>query len=297
MSMRLRTTLAACVLVPLVGAGMLAAGAADEAGAPARFQPIGMGALSGQLTSVGISASINNPQWGKMGGTTHRNLNIAGMIGSLGSSRVFRIAGEPRLVSIRDGAGRDLLRTAGHRSSHPTPQSQGHRWTWPTGPGSWLTTGFGFNLGELDRLPRTIDELVLEVEVDVVEALGEHMVDPVPTDEAVELADGVRFHLRVFDADSSRCRIAFDYDVSSADAAARREIVRVEAIDTDGRVITSIDQFHTIATRDRLRGSVPDWHVSVRSREIVGLRVWIVTDVARHVFRFEERDLRLLGRR
>ncbi len=248
--------------------------------------------LHTQLNNVSASVNYSTTSWGSPGTRVSRSLTIAGMVADFTGKRVFRIAAPPRLLALTNEHGHDL-RNAAAMSAYPQAAST-LKFTAPQGSNVYQNFNLSFS-GFEDGIPN-IGRVEVEVDVEMAADLERHDLAPERSEELSELAPNffagvTRYRV----TDRGQLSVTIEYRIPHNDGP-RPALYVAEVLDTEGGRLYHNNARKEIVTTDATLGTVEINNLSIGAKEVASVRLSVLTDLVRHTFTLEDRDLPLVSR-
>ncbi len=168
-----------------------------------------------------------------------RSIEVA--IDVSGPSRIYRMRRIPQLVECRTADGSDLasvLRLDGQTMATPNGWTE---WGWPGERTRVFTLYYRNN--ELDRLPIEFENIALQTTVEVATEIEEIDTPLAPSDDFVEVADGVEVQIVSVTRHERGSASVLVRARATGPQAERVEIGRLEFLNEAGRDVGSVSNF------------------------------------------------------
>ncbi len=248
--------------------------------------------LHSQLNNVSASVNYSTTSWGSSGTRVSRSLTIAGMVADFTGKRIFRIAAPPRLLAFTDDHGYDL-RNAAQMSFYPQAAST-HKFTAPQGSNLYQNFNLSFS-GFEDGMPN-IGRVAVEVDVELAADLERHDLAPKRSAELRELAPNFFAGVTRYSVtDRGQLSLTLEYRIPHNDGP-RPALYIAEVLDTEGGRLYNNSARKEIVTKDATLGTVEINNLSIGAKEVASVRLNVLTDLVRHTFALDERNLPVLSR-
>ncbi|MEM7628879.1 MAG: hypothetical protein AAF356_05595 [Planctomycetota bacterium] len=264
-------------------APVAAAVASPVAGAPAGIEVMGP-----EITAF---AKARPPGPGEDRHVVHRTLNVRVSVAA--PTRVHRLLGAPRLLSLRTADGRDFAESVERPATNFRDSLLSWRWPAARSGGAISQT---VSIDDLDRLPAVIEHVAVRVMVEVVSDF-DTLSTPIDTGgDFVEIDEGVEVRVRgTPDGPSGVRGVVVAYRLAGT-GEQRPVIGRIELVDASGRTAAIAGSATLIETEDEAVGEATEWRsIGSRLDGNATLRLHLIRETKTHEIVLEASEIDLLG--